>query len=228
MHWLKTRTGRVAVGVLVVAIGMVVARVYAGQWAPPRRKYPLQGLEVSQAQGAVDWTTVAANGADFAYIRATDGAATRDAAFEANWAAAGAAGLRVGAVHRWSFCADGVAQANNFVTVVPRGEAALPAVVDFAFDPACAERPDRATLIKQVRAFLRIAETHTGEPMLLKITRSVARDYHLGAALPRPLWEVANFFPPDYGARPWRMWQASDLRRIDGVDGAVDWDVVTP
>jgi lysozyme len=48
------------------------------------------------------------------------------------------------------------------------------------------------------------------------------------AAIPRPVWAVQDFFPPDYAARPWRMWQANDMRRIDGVDGAVNWDVVAP
>ena len=47
------------------------------------------------------------------------------------------------------------------------------------------------------------------------------------SALDRPIWSAQNFFPPDYAARPWRMWRASDMRRIDGIDGPVNWDVVT-
>ena len=33
---------------------------------------------------------------------------------------------------------------------------------------------------------------------------------------------------PDYAARHWALWQASDWARLDGVDGAVRWNVVYP
>jgi lysozyme len=228
MQWLGTGIGRIAAGLVVLSFVAVAGWAYAVDWAPATRRYPIQGIDVSEAQGDIEWTTVAARGADFAYLRATIGAAGRDAAFERNWTAVDAAGLRRGAIHVWSFCQSGTAQADNFVTVVPRTADALPALLDLRFDPGCAQRPDRATLIAQLKRFLTIAETHTGKPMLLKITRPVARAYHLGEAIHRPVWEVRNFFSPDYAARPWRMWQASDMRRIDGIKGPVNWDVVTP
>ena len=57
---------------------------------------------------------------------------------------------------------------------------------------------------------------------------------HVGAAygvtsgIQHPVWAVQAFFPPDYSARSWRMWQASDVRGIDGAAGAVRWNVVAP
>ena len=219
---------RLAAGLILLALAGAAGWAYATGWAPSTRKYPLQGVDVSEAQGDIDWTTVAARGADFAYLRATIGAARRDATFEHNWSAVKAAGLRRGAIHVWSFCQTGVAQADNFVTVVPRTDDALPALLDLDFSPDCDARPDRATVIAQLKRFLTIAETHTGEPMLLKISKPVARAYHVSAAIGRPVWETGNFFSPDYAARPWRMWQASDMRRVDGIQGPVDWDVVVP
>jgi lysozyme len=225
---LGTRVGRVFVALAAALLLAVMLWVYAIGWHPSNRTYPIQGVDVSQAQGDVAWNTVSARGADFAYLRATIGAEGRDTRFADNWQAVGAAGMRRGAIHVWSFCESGVAQADNFVTTVPRVAGSLPALLELAFTPDCDARPDRATLIKQIDRFLTIAETHTGEPMLLKIAKPVARAYHLSAAIPRPIWEVRNFFTPDYAARPWRMWQASDIRRIDGIVGPVDWDVVTP
>lgn len=226
MQWLGSRIGRwLAAGVLL-SLAMLSGWTYAMGWAPAASKYPIQGVDVSEAQGPIDWTTLHARGASFAYIRATTGAVGRDSAFERNWAAVAAAGVPHGAIHLWSFCQDGVSQADNFVTVVPRDANALPAVLELSFSPGCDARPDRATLIAQLNRFLTVAETHTGEPMLLKITRPVARAYHIGAAIPRPLWEAANFLSPDYAARPWRLWQASDIRRVDGVQGPINWDVV--
>src|SRR5690242_15448518 len=98
MKWLGTRIGRVAAGLLVLSLLGGASWAYATGWAPATRKYPIQGVDVSQVQGNVDWTTVAARGADFAYLRATIGAAGRDAAFERNWAGVQAAGLRRGAI----------------------------------------------------------------------------------------------------------------------------------
>ncbi|HEU4960383.1 MAG TPA: GH25 family lysozyme [Sphingomonas sp.] len=228
MAWWGTAIGRIAAGLVLALLLAAAAWVYATGWAPGARAYAIQGVDVSEAQGGIVWTTLAARGADFAYLRATTGAHRRDARFAANWDAAAAAGLRRGAVHLWSFCADGTAQADNFVTTVPRTADSLPAVLELAFSPDCAARPDRAALVEHVKRFLTIAETHTGEPMLIKITRPVERAYQLSAAIPRPLWEVRNFLAPDYATRPWRMWQASDMRRVDGVSGPIDWDVVAP
>lgn len=228
MQWLGTRIGRALAVVALLALAAAGVWAYATGWAPATRKYPIQGVDVSEAQGDIDWTTLHARGATFAYLRATVGGAERDGAFERNWAAVTAAGMPRGAIHVWSFCQDAAAQANNFVTVVPRDPEALPAGLELAFSPDCIARPDRATLIAQLKRFLTVAETHTGKPMLLKITKPVERAYRVSAAFPRPVWEAANFFPPDYAARPWRLWQASDMRRVDGVRGPIDWNVVAP
>ena len=37
-----------------------------------------------------------------------------------------------------------------------------------------------------------------------------------------------RYFTPGYPAREWRLWRASDLRRIDGIEEPVNWDVVAP
>lgn len=228
MTFLGTWIGRAVAGSVLLALGAAGSWGYATGWAPSTAKYPIQGVDVSAAQGEIVWSTLAARGADFAYIRATVGAHGRDARFAENWRGAAVAGLRRGVIHHWSFCDPGEAQADNFVTTVPRTAGALPAVLELDFTPECDARPDAATLIAQVKAFLVVAETHTGEPMLLKITKPVERAYQLSAAIPRPVWEVRAYFAPDYAVRPWRLWQASAMRRVDGAAQPVNWDVVTP
>jgi lysozyme len=66
-------------------------------WHPDVKHYPLQGIDLAENPGPVEWGTVRASGADFAYIVATSGTDRRDPAFEANWAALPDAGLRRGA-----------------------------------------------------------------------------------------------------------------------------------
>jgi lysozyme len=83
-------------------------------------------------------------------------------------------------------------------------------------------------VIDELRRFMTMVEEHTRKPVLMKLSRRFDAAYGVSAAIPRPVWAVQDFFPPDYAARPWRMWQANDMRRIDGVSGAINWDVVAP
>lgn len=207
--------GIVAMAAWQVAIG----------WHPSSTTYPVQGIDVSEADGAVEWPSVKGSGADFAYLVATSGARHRDQRFETNWAGTAEAGLRHGAIHVYSFCEPALPQANAFNTVVPRAAAALPAAVALAYDESCTDRPEAAALVDDLKHFLTIAEAHTGKPMLLLVSRAVDRDYNFSRALPRSVWAVGNVLAPRYPAHGWRMWRASDFRRIEGVDGPVHWDV---
>ena len=212
---------------IVIALSAVVAWTFALSWRPTD-KYRFQGVDVSEEQGPVEWWTVKAGGADFAYLRATSGADWRDARFASNWADVYATGMRRGALHVYSLCRLAADQANNFNTTVPRTSDALPAAVEIDFSEDCQSRPVRDVVLNELRRFLSMVEAHTGKPVLLKISKRFDAAYQVTAAIPRPVWAVQDFFPPDYAARPWRMWQANGMRRIDGVDGAVHWDVVAP
>lgn len=220
------RIGWIGAVSVVLALTGVVLWTWAISWRPSDR-YAFQGVDVSAATGPVDWWTLKAGGADFAYIRATD-AERRDPRFETNWADVYATGMRRGALHRYSICRLAADQANNFNTTVPRTSDALPAAVEIDFADDCPSRPERRILLGELRRYLAMVESHTGKPVLLKLSRRFDAAYGVSAAISRPIWAVQDFFPPDYAARPWRMWQANDMRRVDGIDGAVNWDVVAP
>ncbi len=217
------------IGALAIVVGLtgIVAVTLAMTWRPSDR-FHFQGVDVSDANGAIDWWTVRKGGADFAYIRATSGADVRDARFELNWAGVYETGMRRGAIHIYSICRLAADQANNFNTTVPRASDALPAAVEIDFAPDCVSRPEPRVVLGELRRYLNMVEAHTGKPVLLKISKPFDAVYGVTAAVPRPVWAVQDFFPPDYPARPWRMWQASDMRRIDGIEGPVHWNVVAP
>ncbi len=210
--------GLAAIGVWRLAIG----------WHPAIDHYPVQGVDVSEANGAIDWNAVSAAGADFGYAVATFGAQRRDTAFETNWRGIDQAGLRRGAIHVYSLCQLATDQADAFNTLVPRDETALPAAIDLHYDAGCTSRPDRDVLLGELARFATMIETHTRKPVLLKLSAPIEADYRLSEALPRSIWAIGNVFPPDYTALRWRMWQSSDFRHIEGVDGPIHWDVVTP
>src|SRR5436305_79584 len=92
------------IGAGLLALGMVTAggRHWATHWHPPTERYPLQGIDLPENPPAVEWRTLRANGADFAYIVATSGADRREASFEGNWDALPEAGMRRGAIHIYS------------------------------------------------------------------------------------------------------------------------------
>ncbi|MBW4330508.1 glycosyl hydrolase [Stakelama sp. CBK3Z-3] len=214
-----------AVTILFGAVALAAA-FYATRWHPARDAYTLQGVDVTGANGVIDWFVVRAQGADFAYVRATIGADRRDTRFADNWAALEAVDMPRGAVHVFSLCSPAAAQAANFVRTVPRTGDALPAALALDFSDDCTARPSRETVIARVTSFLRLTEGHAGKPMLLRLSRQFEKRYRISEIIDRPAWVEGRFFAPDYTARPWRMWRASDVRRIDGVSGTVNWDVI--
>ena len=79
------------------------------------RGQPL-GLDVSSWQGSVNWSSVKANGARFAYVKATEGTNYRNSEFGAQYTGARSVGLLRGAYHFGRPDASGgAAQAQFFV-----------------------------------------------------------------------------------------------------------------
>jgi lysozyme len=88
---------RAALGVAglaaVAALAFALYRSGAVQLVrPDPARYPIRGVDVSHHQGSIDWTQVAGDGVQFAYLKATEGRDHRDARFAANWSGAAAAG----------------------------------------------------------------------------------------------------------------------------------------
>src|SRR4051812_3333426 len=92
---------------LALALSLIgfLAWLLAVNWRPDASAFPHQGIDVSEAQGRIDWWTVKGNPeVSFAYVRATIGAGRRDKAFAANWRGLFAVAMPRGAVHVFSLC----------------------------------------------------------------------------------------------------------------------------
>lgn len=224
----KRRLGFAALALAALAALAGALYAYALQWRPSIEKYPLQGVDVSHHQGEIHWPSVRASGAEFAYIKATEGADHRDTRFADNWQQSEAAGLKHGAYHFYTLCRPAIDQATNFIATVPREELALPPAVDLEFGGNCAARPSRETLIADLTSFLQMIEAHAGKPAILYVTSEFEDAYAVSSGIHRTLWLRRLFLPPNYGERPWVMWQASSVRHIEGIEGPVDWNVVRP
>jgi lysozyme len=219
---------RLALAALGAAGGTLAlgGALYAPHWHPSERSWPLQGIDVSHHQGPIDWHKLPPQGVDLAWIKATEGGDHRDRMFAVNWAGARAAGIRRGAYHFFTLCRSGTDQAANFVAAVPREADALPPAVDLEFGGNCAARPSREMLLRELGAFLRIVEAHSGRRALLYLTHEFEEAYRVSAAIDRPLWLRALVFQPRFGARPWTVWQVSSFRSLRGIEGGVDWNVL--
>jgi lysozyme len=200
----------------------------ATQWRPGVGEYPVQGIEVSEAQGEVDWAKARASGVQFAYLDATRGADGRDTRFAGYWEASRSAGLKRGAVHRFTLCQLARDQATNFIAVVPREADELSPAIDFDLDEGCKARPSRAVLLGEVTTFIKMVEAHSEKPVILRVSRTFDADYLLSRAVDRPLWLSSAYLTPNYGERPWVMWRANPRRSVDGMPLATSWSVVRP
>ena len=218
----------IGIVLLVIGAGVLAAWYFAVRWAPPRAQYPVQGVYLDSHEERATWPTMRATGVDFAYLLATTGADHRDPDFQRRLAAAKAADVRVGAVHRFDLCRLAGDQAGNFITNVPRDAAMLPPVIEMRFLDSCKDRPGRAVVLSELSALIAQIEGHAGKPAIVKLGKDFEALYDISSAVNRTVWLDRNFFPPDYAARPFVMWTANDKRRVDGLDGPGLWVVVRP
>lgn len=196
-------------------------------WQPDRQRYPVQGAWLSAADGPVQWAVLKAEGADFVYLTASEGAGFRDPAFAAGLEQARAQELRVGAVHRFDVCAPAEGQAANFVTTVPREADLLPPAVSLALDESrCPEPPREAAMQSELTTFLNQIERHAGQPALLLLSPAFEKRYHMAAVLDRNLWVEGSFLEPGYAGRPWTMWTATNRLRLPASERPLHWVVV--
>ncbi len=225
----RLRLRLLAAALLVAILAAIFGWWHLRHWQPSRAEYPAQGVEIGVQDGEVNWSTIKAIGADFAYIDASASVFARDPGFSGNLEKAREAGLKVGAVHSYDPCQPADKQAANFVTVVPRDPALLPPVVELA-DTAddCPVKVSDAAVESELTTFLNQVETHTGKPALLKLDAGFEARYAIASRIDRNLWLVRDRLQPDYAGRPWTLWTANSGLMRDISATGLRWVVVQP
>lgn len=198
-------------------------------WTPTEQAYPDQGVLIAADDGAVNFKTVAALGAGFAYLEASIGGDGLDPAFATNFEAANDAGLDVGAVHLFDPCTLADSQSANFVTVVPRTRNMLPPVIALGRTASnCEKRISDAAVESELTTLINQIENHTGKPAILKIKPEFEAAYGMSARLERNLWVNRTRFAPTYARRPWLLWSANEDLRSAASEEPIEWVVVQP
>lgn len=193
------------------------------------RHLAVHGVDVSRWQGDVDWIKLRSQGANFAFIKATDGGDHLDPMFMKNWRGADAAGLKRGAYHFFYWCRVASEQADWFIRNVPKVDGALPPVIDVEWngDSSCKRRPSREKVLEKMQVFMDKLERHYGQRPIIYTAPDFYRDNLQGAFPDYPFWLRAVAAHPSkvYPGRKWLFWQYSGSGLSHGVRGRIDLNV---
>lgn len=217
---------------MAIVAGLIAAGIawWRGQsWRPAPGEFPRSGVLVSEGSGEVNFRTVRAMGAEFAYLDASLGGDGLDAAFARNIDTARKADLRTGVVHHFDPCIPADPQSANFVTIVPRDTRLLPPVI--ALEKSASECPQRvsdAAVESELMTLVNQIEIHAGKPVILKPSRQFEREYGISHKIERNLWLTSNWREPAYAGRPWLLWTANEALHSDAADEPIGWVVVQP
>ncbi len=193
------------------------------------RKFSVHGVDVSRWQGDINWSKLRAQGANFAYIKATDGGDHIDPMFRKNWKGANEAGLKRGAYHFFYWCRTGSEQADWFIRNVPKSASALPPVIDVEYNHGsrCKSRPSRQTVLKKMKTFMDKLEAHYGQRPIIYTAPDFYEDNLQGEFAGHAFWLRSTAAHPKkvYPDRKWLFWQYSGTGLSHGVRGEIDLNV---
>jgi lysozyme len=190
-------------------------------------KYAIHGIDVSYAQGKIDWQKVKNMEEDsvhisFAFIKATEGVLTVDPYFQRNWREAPKAGIICGAYHYFKPSKSGKWQAKFFMQTVKVEKGDLPVVADV--EELNGVTP--AKMRQELKDFLSYVQAKTGVKPIIYSGISFYQDYLSGYFDGYTLW-IAHYHQPELkisSQTNWQFWQHSDAATINGINHTVDFD----
>ena len=186
----------------------------------------VQGIDVSYAQGKIDWAKVKASGVEFAMIRASygwDNDSQIDRYFRANVQGCEEVGLPYGLYH-YSYARtpqDAQKEARFFLRVIEGCRPEYPVVFDL--EDQSQQKLEKSILTDMAKAFLSTVEEAGYYAMLYAnkywltglLDMSRLSEYDVWLAQ----WSAAPSYSGSYG-----MWQCSASGSVPGISGAVDLD----
>lgn len=201
----------------------------------------LIGIDVSSAQGHIDWDAVASsNAANYVFCKATEGVSFVDPTFKTNWDAIKAHGLVRGAYHFARLNGDATGEADFFVKTVGDLDSTDMLVLDIETASISGTQFTDWTLtwlerVEQQSGCTPICYTggpffvsHGGSPNSDTVTRLVKFPLWLAAYTNHP----DNFVPSEWKGLGWKFWQRSGdqaasgdtILHVPGIHGNVDRD----
>lgn len=187
----------------------------------------IKGIDVSYAQGAIDWQAVKESGVEFAMLRASRGPvsstrpAAEDTTFKYNITEATKAGLNVGVYHYLyaETVADAKKEAKFFLKTIEPYQITYPVVLDV--EEQSQANLGKSKLTKIVKAFLDEVKAAGYYAMLYSnktwltqyLDMSQLSEYEVWLAQ----WNTVPTYSGDFG-----IWQYTCKGIVSGIDGFVD------
>jgi GH25 family lysozyme M1 (1,4-beta-N-acetylmuramidase) len=210
----------------------------------------LFGIDVSSYQGSINWSSVHANGAQYAFAKATEGTYYQDGYFKANMNNGKAAGMQMGAYHFARLdlnCAS--TEANYFWAfaggyITADGKSVYP-MLDFETYNGHACQPNYTAWLNAWANYVKGKTSHFLHPVIYSSECAGMCDlieYDLSGGIQLSAW-VANYngqnlytghpwtscpccnaWQTGCGASNWTYWQVSSSGSIGGISGGCDFD----
>ncbi len=206
----------------------------------------VEGVDVSNGQGTIDWAKVAASGRGFAFMKATQGDYNTQTSFAANWAGSKAAGVLRSPYHFFDPTIDGVLQAQHFLSVLAAAGGLQPGDLPPMFDMECPTSPNQATagknceytgnsgwvatatLIQRAFDWLTTVEQATGrKPIIYSYPAWFAGEGFTDVRLAQYPLYIATLSTCASVPPPWTttvFWQYSFTGTVPGIASQVDLD----
>lgn len=191
--------------------------------------YEIHGIDISHYQEDIDWELLKNQAminkcpVRFVMIKATEGSTGVDERFADNFRNAREYGFIRGAYHFWSNHSRPESQAAHFISRVDLRRGDLPPVLDVEQKP---QNVSDEEFIRNVLTWLEIVEDHYGVKPIIYTYPKFKKKYLSDEAFDDyPYW-IAHYYRTeiDYNGE-WRFWQYTDLGKLPGIEGYVDFDI---
>ncbi len=193
----------------------------------------LQGVDVSDDQGSINWAQAHGAGIAWGYAKATESTDYVASTFAANWAGMPAAGVARGAYHFFHPDVDGTAQADFFLSVVGAlGPGDLPPMLDWEVTDGASG----STAGANAQAFVNEIQAKTGKQTVIYTTPGLWAGFGVPQSFGSdPLWDADWTYSPSScpslpsGWGNFVFWQWSDgaygTGSVAGIPQTVDRDL---
>ncbi|HZV01803.1 MAG TPA: GH25 family lysozyme [Planctomycetota bacterium] len=181
------------------------------------------GIDVSQYDGALDWSKIAASGVTFAIARVSDGLNYPDPYFAKNWSGMKANGVIRGVYQFFRPEQSAVAQADLLLKATTFEPGDLPPFLDFEVT----DNQSAATMTAGIAAWCREIQSRTGLTPLIytshRVWTGIGVSAPAGVQLWVSNWGVASPAMPSAWS-DWTFWQYTNTSTAPGAPNA-DSDV---
>ena len=190
--------------------------------------YEIHGIDISHYQGDIDWDRLRGGMIEgcplrFIMIKSTEGSSRMDSKFRDNFRQAREYGYIRGAYHFWSNKSSARDQAYFFLNNVHLEEGDLPPVLDIEHMPKDRSVED---FQRDVLTWLHIVEDrYHVKPIIYTYYKFKERYLNAPVLDDYPYW-IAHYYVDKVEYKgPWKFWQHTDVGRLPGIKGYVDFNI---